>query len=269
MRKLHSILLALCASVCALQASAAITEQAGWFETAYAKWEPVAGADDYDVYVKPEGGQYTQLDAELVRQYPTYFRADAVGLAAGTYRLKVVPKAKGAELGSALETGALVVKPHDRSGFAHYKNTPNAIGAYNDDGTLKANAKVIYITAAGAKTVTTKVLTGKAATDCTGWQAIVAAYQKGLDHTPIAFRIVGTVKAADLDYMGSSSEGLQVKGKTSYSDMPLTFEGIGDDAAVHGFGFLIKNTKNVEFRNFAIMCNIDDGLSFDTDNCND
>ena len=35
--------------------------------------------------------------------------------------------------------------------------------------------------------------------------------------------------------------------------MNMTFEGVGDDATVYGFGFLLRNTKSVEFRNFAIM----------------
>ena len=51
---------------------AAVTEAQGWFEAAYAQWEPVSGAADYNVYIAPAGGEYTKLDKELVRKYPTY-----------------------------------------------------------------------------------------------------------------------------------------------------------------------------------------------------
>lgn len=71
---------------------------------------------------------------------------------------------------------------------------------------------------------------------------------------------------SDLDKISSSSEGLQVKGKSGYDEMRLTFEGVGEDATVHGFGFLIRNAKGIEFRNFAIMNCLDDGLSLDTKN---
>ena len=48
----------------------------------------------------------------------------------------------------------------------------------------------------------------------------------------------------------------------------MTFEGIGDDATLYGFGFLVRNAKSVEFRNFAIMRCMDDAISLDTDNSN-
>ena len=63
-----------------------------------------------------------------------------------------------------------------------------------------------------------------------------------------------------------SSEGLQVKGKSNTVKMNITIEGIGDDATVWGFGFLLRNAVNVELRNFAIMLCMDDCVSLDTDN---
>ena len=48
--------------------------------------------------------------------------------------------------------------------------------------------------------------------------------------------------------------------------MNMTFEGVGDDATVHGFGFLCRYAKGVEFRNFAIMRCMDDCISLDTRN---
>ena len=234
-----------------------ITEAKGWQESAYLKWAPFEGASSYNVYVDDK-----KIDAQLIRQYASYYRADVLGLKAGTYSVKVVPvNAEGTEITGANTASNLVVKSFNREGFAHFKY--DGVGAYNNDGTLKAGAKVLYITAKTAKTVSTTVNTGKSET-ITGLQSIIDAYSKGKDKTPIAFRIIGKVSLSDLDHISSSAEGLQVKGAT----MNMTFEGVGDDATVYGFGFLLREAVSVEFRNFAIMRCLDDAMSLDTKNSN-
>lgn len=232
-----------------------ITEAKGWQESAYLKWAPFEGASSYNVYVDDK-----KIDAQLVRQYKSYYRADVLGLKEGTYSVKVVPvNAEGKEIAGANTASNLVVKSYNREGFAHFKYA--GVGAYNNDGTLKAGAKVLYITAKTAKTVSTTVNTGKQET-ITGLQSIIDAYSKGKDKTPIAFRIIGKVNLSDLDHISSSAEGLQVKG----AKMNMTFEGVGDDATVYGFGFLLREAESVEFRNFAIMRCLDDAMSLDTKN---
>lgn len=232
-----------------------ITEAKGWQESAYLKWAPFEGASSYNVYVGDK-----KIDAQLVRQYKSYYRADVLGLKEGTYSVKVVPvNAEGKEIAGANTASNLVVKSYNREGFAHFKYA--GVGAYNNDGTLKAGAKVLYITAKTAKTVSTTVNTGKQET-ITGLQSIIDAYSKGKDKTPIAFRIIGKVNLSDLDHISSSAEGLQIKGAM----MNMTFEGVGDDATVYGFGFLLREAESVEFRNFAIMRCLDDAMSLDTDN---
>lgn len=232
-----------------------ITEAKGWQESAYLKWAPFEGASSYNVYVDDK-----KIDAQLVRQYASYYRADVLGLKEGTYSVKVVPvNAEGKEIAGANTASNLVVKSYNREGFAHFKYA--GVGAYNNDGTLKAGAKVLYITAKTAKTVSTTVNTGKQET-VTGLQSIIDAYSKGKDKTPIAFRIIGKVNLSDLDHISSSAEGLQIKGAM----MNMTFEGVGDDATVYGFGFLLREAESVEFRNFAIMRCLDDAMSLDTDN---
>lgn len=232
-----------------------ITEAKGWQESAYLKWAPFEGASSYNVYVDDK-----KIDAQLVRQYKSYYRADVLGLKEGTYSVKVVPvNAEGKEIAGANTASNLVVKSYNREGFAHFKYA--GVGAYNNDGTLKAGAKVLYITAKTAKTVSTTVNTGKQET-ITGLQSIIDAYSKGKDKTPIAFRIIGKVNLSDLDHISSSAEGLQIKGAM----MNMTFEGVGDDATVYGFGFLLREAESVEFRNFAIMRCLDDAMSLDTDN---
>ena len=232
-----------------------ITEAKGWQESAYLKWTSFEGASSYNVYVDDK-----KIDAQLVRQYKSYYRADVLGLKEGTYSVKVVPvNADGAEIAGANTASNLVVKNYNREGFAHFKY--DGVGAYNNDGTLKAGAKVLYITARSAKTVSTTVNTGKLET-ITGLQSIIDAYSKGKDKTPIAFRFIGKISLSDLDHISSSAEGLQIKG----AKMNMTFEGVGDDATVYGFGFLLRDATSVEFRNLAIMRCLDDAMSLDTNN---
>ena len=232
-----------------------ITEAKGWQESAYLKWAPFEGASSYNVYIDGK-----KIDDQLIRQYASYYRADVLGLEAGTYSVKVVPvNAEGTEIAGANTASNLVVKSFNREGFAHFNYS--GVGAYNDNGTLKTGAKVLYITAKTAKTVSTTVNTGKPET-ITGLQSIIDAYSKGKDKTPIAFRIIGKVSLSDLDHISSSAEGLQIKGAT----MNMTFEGVGDDATVYGFGFLLREAESVEFRNFAIMRCLDDAMSLDTKN---
>ena len=243
-----------------------VTEAKGWLESAYVKFGKLDGAKGYHVYVK--GGpysDYTEIDHQLVRNYGTYGRADVVGLPAGTYSLKVVAvNGSGVEVSStACETEALQVKNYNRDGFAHY-NATEGIGAYNNDGTLKTGARVIYVTKNNAKTVQLSMNAGKGEETRTGIQDIIQAYEKGLETRPLAVRIIGQLKASDLDYLGSSAIGLQVKGKGQH--MNLTIEGIGSDATLHGLGVLCRNCQYVELRNFAVMMHPEDGISFDTNN---
>ena len=246
-----------------------ITESSGQQESAYVEWSDVSGAKLYKVFA--DG---TQIDNELIRRYPGYWRADAVGLKAGSHKLKVVAYSDTAgtsEIASA-ETGSLNVVAYDRSGAAFSSKSvyKTGSGAYNDDGTLRSTAQVIYVTSKNAKTVTAKIIDNSKGTETTytGLQNIIYGLQKGYDTRGLDIRIIGTIDADDVDSFGSSAEGIQVKGKAANSEMNLTIEGIGEDATVRGFGFLVRNSGNVEFRNFAIMLCLDDSLSLDTNNTN-
>lgn len=239
-----------------------ITEAKGWLETLYAEWKPVDGAEAYHVYVK--GGQYPEynrVDAQLVREYKDYFRVDVPGLKSGTYSLKIAVVKGGTERESN-EVTDLKVTNYTREGFAH-KNY-FGVGAYNDDGTLKDGATVVYVSKDNAKTVSAHLSSGT----FTGLQAILNAYEKGNVTNPLDIRILGILHKEDVDALGSSVEGIQLKGKQADSEMNITIEGIGEDACVYGFGFLVRNAKSVEFRNLGIMRAMDDGVSLDTDNSN-
>ena len=267
-----------------------ITDSDTYEEGIYAEWEAVDGADGYKVYVSPtENGDYTRIDNELIREYEDYWRADVVGLAKGNYYLKIEAVQLETEgddenvdvLAEIVDGPLKVTENYDRSGFA-FSSTSAKVdgessfgtgsGAYNDDGTLKEGAQVIYVTKDTAKSCKAMIHTGganKPAVEVTGLQSILDAKQKkGTEKDIIDIRIIGRVAKDDLDHISSKAEGLQVKGAAKYNEMNITIEGIGEDAVVHGFGFLIRNCCNVEFRNFAIMAFMDDGVSLDTANKN-
>lgn len=258
----------------AVAASVTLTDSGGWFESTYVEWSTVSGAESYNVYVKSASAgdsSYTQLDNELIRQYSSYWRADAVGLESGDYVMKVTAILSDGSTVSAA-TGRLTATANDRSGFAFSGESEygTASGAYNDDGTLKDGAEVVYVTSDTAQTVTLDVVvssSGKVQT-ATGIGEILTLRQKGYDTTPLAIRFIGQVTDSDMSGELNSNGYLQVKGKSSYKEMNMTIEGIGEDTTAYGWGILIRNCANVEVRNFGIMLFPDDGISLDTDNCN-
>ncbi len=236
----------------------------GWLESAYAEWKPVAGADGYNVYVGKDGKNYTQLDDSLVRLYKAadgsqYFRADALGLSAGSYNIKVVPVEKGAEQTmSGATTAALDVKAHDRSGFAFEDG--DSSGAYNHDGTLKSNAVVLYITEETKNTVTMDVVTSSkgATTTCTGLQNILNSYKKGYDNRPLDIRLVGQI--TDFAVMDGGDIVISGSGANKRISCGITFEGVGTDATADGWGLRVKNASDVEVRNLGFMnCDSSEG----------
>lgn len=265
MKKIFTLAVSLLLAVTA-SASLKLKAEGGWNESA---WMEFNGLDSeyscYNGYVSADGTNWTKLDAQLVRSYGSYGRIDALGLKAGNYTLKVVPVKAGAEVSAdAVVSSTLTVKNFNRSGYA-YHNAEAGVGAYNNDGTLKSGARVLYVTGNTAKTVTIDMKKDKGnSVSLTGLQSILGAYEKGTETRPLAIRIIGTIKKEDMDALESSAIGLQVKGKTQ--QMNLTIEGVGKDATLYGFGILARNCRYVEFRNFAVMLHPEDGISFDTNN---
>ena len=251
-------------------ASVTITSSGGWFESAYVEFS-TDGSAYYNVYYSTNKSTWTKIDDQLVRKYGSNKgRADVLGITAGTYYIKVASVASNGKESSNTVSGALSVKAHDRGGFAHL-NWSKGIGAYQNNGTLKSGANILYITKSNAKTVTMTVPTASNKTaSFTGLQTIIdawtKAYSKGWSSAPLDIRILGTLSYADMDKFSSSAEGIQIKGATTYADCPITIEGVGNDAVVHGFGFLIRNLTDLELRNFAIMDCLDDCVSMDTGN---
>ena len=242
-----------------------ITEEKGWLESAYIKWSPVTNEaiDGYNVYVQAADGEYEKLDDMLVRAYSNtpggtttdYYRADALGLAEGTYQMKVVGKVGDAEAGDVrAASNAITVEAHDRSGFAFTGSTTP--GAYNKDGTLKDNAVVLYLTDENKDTVSLTVTTSSkgATTKFTGIQNILNGYKKGYETKPLAIRMIGNVRTA------SSADKGDLVIENDNKTTGITFEGVGDDATANEWGIRVKNASYIEIRNIGFVnCSSDEG----------
>lgn len=250
----------------------------GWLNSAYVIFDDNAAS--YTITCDGKA-----VDNELLRHYSTYkynensysdgqttweeksysnvCRVDVLGLAAGEHKISIVPAG-----GEATEISVNVLN-HDRSGYAFSgSDTP---GAYNRDGTLKSNAKVIYVTKDTAKTVSLDITNSKGVTTTyTGLQNILrnSTLKTSASDLSLDIRVIGKLSIGDLDAYDSSAEGLQIKTNVNASKnpVPVTIEGVGHDATIWGFGFLVRDSSHVEFSNLGIMCFLDDGISLDTGN---
>ncbi len=131
-----------------------ITYSQGNWESAAIEWEETNEAKAavyYKLADAPESA-YVAVDQELIRAKDSKTaRVDVLGLQGNKdYTFKVVSSTLGE---SVVE---LPVKAYDRSGYAHFGYT-NGVGAYKDDGTLKDNAVVIYVTNENKDTVMTEI----------------------------------------------------------------------------------------------------------------
>ncbi|MDD4971701.1 MAG: T9SS type A sorting domain-containing protein [Paludibacter sp.] len=245
-KRVLTFMLVLIASISMWAQTVTINESAGWLESAYVKWQPVSGATSYNVYYSGNGITDQKIDNQLIRSYGTYFRADVLGLAAGTYSIKVAPVISGVE-GTGITTGDLTVGAHDRNGFAFQGG--HIPSAYNIDGTPKTGAVILYITENTKNTVSMTV-TGATANPCVGLQTILDGFKKGKDTRPLIVRFIGNI--TDLSYLTNGD--LYVSNANNAAGS-FTFEGVGDDAVTNGWSFCLKTAANVEIRNFAAMNN--------------
>ena len=229
----------------ALQAqTVTIKQAAGWFETALVEWQTTGKVDSYNVYVNGQGLVDQKLDNPLVRAYGSYWRADAIGLKAGSYTLKVAPVVSGKE-GTAAVTGALTVIAYDRTGFAF--SGGNIPSAYNLDGTPMTGAVVLYLTEK-TKDAISLTVTGANANPCVGIQTILDAFAKGKDGRPLIVRVVGQVSTP-----ASTQDGDILLANKNLATGHMTFEGVGNDATANGWGVRVKDATNLEVRNLGVM----------------
>jgi len=236
-----------------------LTLKGASFEVAYCEWEPYPAATSYNVYCDGK-----LIDKELVRNYNSYFRADIVGITSEEHVIKVAPIVGGNEIDGAYASFKVTPASHVREGFGFVKGTSS--GAYNDDGTLKSDARVIYVTNDTKDTVTLKIQTGNSTyQDMVGVQNILTGLKKGYETKPVCFRFIGNITDPAVLEKGD----ILVDGGNKFK-AGITLEGIGNDATFNGFGLRIKSISNVEVRNIGFMnCDSDEGDSISLQQDND
>lgn len=224
-----------------------INEASGWLESAFVKWQPVSGAQTYNVYYTGNGFTDKKIDDQLIRSYGSYFRADIPGLKAGSYTIKVKPVVNGNE-GTGATTGNLTVSAHDRNGFAF--ESGRVPGGYKADGTPKDNAVILYITQNTKNTISMNI-TGASSNPCIGLQNILYAIKKGKDTRPFIIRLIGNI--TDMTVMEGGDVVIE---NSNNASSYVTFEGIGNDAVANGWGVRLKSASNIEVNNLGFMnCN--------------
>lgn len=117
----------------------------GAMESGYITFKKLNGVNEYDYYFKDDNGNYSLVDEKIAYTRAlssSTMRVDFTGLQAGSYEAMILPHGSTTAVGTSVE---LNVISYDRSGYAHFNYT-NGVGAYNDNGTLKENAIVLYVT---------------------------------------------------------------------------------------------------------------------------
>lgn len=156
-----------------------------------------ATLDDYSykVYYRPQSGtddDYVELEDELMIADGNTLRCYVLGIKAGTYKVKIdAIHTDGTFFGITLRD--IEVSAQDRSGYAHFGAT-GGIGAYNNDGTVKSSAKIIYVTNENKNTVTCEI-NGQT---YVGLVNILQAQYKS--DTPMLIRVIGKITTNQWNY---------------------------------------------------------------------
>lgn len=155
-------------------------------ECAAFEWSDLSPSNAKVEYKLSTASAYTAVDKQLVRAASTagVARVDVVGLKGGaSYDFKITPSS-----GEAINVSDMKVYSYDRSGYAHFGKS-DGVGAYNNDGTPKDNAVIVYVTEETKNTVKATV-NGKERT------GLVSILQNAGTKTPLIVRVIGTVGAA-------------------------------------------------------------------------
>ena len=274
--------------------AASFSTVGGWYEALYAEWSD-SNPDSSSVkvgYKLSSASSYTYLSGDdytyLIRPDGSNGRVDIPGLRAGTYDIQVT-----ASNGTVYEKTGIEVYAHDRSGYAHFNND-EGVGAYNDDGTPKANAIIVYVTDSNKNSVTipgygNQTISYTKSTGAT-WTRDTAGIGDILnnnytfikqvtvtDNHPLIIRFIGTVNPPEnLTPYGAKDDALG--GSTSDNgylaickdSRNITLEGVGDDAVIEGWGFTFSKSstadattdKNFEVSNLTFQNYPEDGLAF-------
>ena len=152
-------------------------------------------ADDgfeYKVWYKAdENDEYTALDNNLMIESDGKLDCYVLGIKKGVYSIKI-------EAESETESGVkyyndIEVAAQDRSGYAHF-DCDDGIGAYNNDGTVKENTTILYVTNENKNTVTMTI-------NGTEYVGLVNIMQKLYQcENPVLIRVIGKIATNQWNY---------------------------------------------------------------------
>ena len=256
-----------------------VSSVSGLQEAAYIEYSAVSGASNYNIYI--QGGKYssmTLLDTKVAYTQisGSSVRTDLLGLARAEYRIKIVPVINGNESTQTQTVVKVFVDNYDRSGYAHF-NYNSGVGAYNNDGTLKSNAIVLYVTDSNKNSVSLSyagitvtgignILNTAGMDNGTGTNSKGGTANTNQDilriladnNIPLVVRFVGIVSDSGLYKQGtfSASSTPKINGLTHYDSInyggsegdnghmarmrsakDITLEGVGVGATIDGWGF--------------------------------
>ncbi|MDE5868507.1 MAG: InlB B-repeat-containing protein, partial [Anaeroplasmataceae bacterium] len=166
-----------------------ITSSSGYTEGLYIEFDKIndLSLSDYAIsYKLSSDNSFKNADSQLIREKGNTIRCDIVGLPAGSYDVKITA-------GSKSMNKNFTVTADDRSGYAHFGNT-TGVGAYNNDGSLKSNAVVVYVSDETKNTVTAQI-GGKT---YTGLSAIIKACTKS--SYALDIRILGEIQTTQWNF---------------------------------------------------------------------
>lgn len=241
----------------------------GYNEAATITFNKLDEATSYNIYL---GDKLLTSNDYYLQAVDNIIRIDILGLPKGMYKFKVIPIIEEAEyIESSNETDLIEVEAYDRSGYAHF-NYSDGVGAYNDDGSLKQNAIVLYVTDDNKNSVslTYKGITvtgignilnsvGEASgdagheTECKRVSDGKTYYGKGntnqgilvklaQDNIPLVIRFVGCVSDTGLYEVASydATSASLIDGLTGYSSYDY-----GGSVGDNGHMARMKSAKNV------------------------
>jgi len=228
----------------------------GWRETLYVTWYKLEGAMRYNVYYRNEAdNDWIKIDDQLIREYEGgYLRADVLGIPVGIYDIKVIPVASDGKVSPNYAIWRNIqVTAHTRTGFAF--TGADHPGAYNMDGTPRANARIIYVTNDNKNTITLNVRDDNNRwVDRVGVADIITGHaNRAWDERPLIIRFVGKITAEGFAGLNSDRQLQLNSGGGGRTNAPITLEGVGNDATAFGWGIRINGTRNVEIRNLGFM----------------
>ena len=135
-------------------------------------------------YKASEDDEYSVLDRELMLTTKTAIDCYILGLKKGLYDVKIELDDDGTITSKTVTD--IDVEKQDRSGYAHFKRE-EGIGGYNNDGTVKDDAIILYVTNANKNTITLDIN----GTTYTGLVAILEAANL-LEH-PLIVRVLDKI----------------------------------------------------------------------------